>query len=226
MLRMLNSKPHLPWVCMGDSNEIPLFEEKRGGRVRPHGQMQAFREVLDTCVFLDLGFTGPQFSWQGNRHGHVIWERLDRGVANYDWMARFSTTTIKHLHCVASDHRLILLVFDPNGEAARWKRKPFCFEEMWLAEQECGATVKRVWEIQLSGNPMFRVVTKIKRCKKLLKSWSKDHFGSVKNQIRLKKELLWKAEEDWAKGGNHDVVVQLRRELNVILDKENHMWYQ
>ena len=226
MLRMLHSKPYLPWVCMGDFNEILLSEEKHGGRARPHSQMQAFRDVLDTCGFLDLGFTGPEFTWNGNRHGYVIWERWDRGVANYDWMARFLTVIIRHLHCVASNHRPILLVFDPNGEATRWKHKPFRFEEMWLAEKECGATVKRAWEIQPSGNHMYRVVTKIKKCKKLLKSWSKEHFGSIKNQLRLKKELLWKAEEDSAKGGNHEVVVQLHRELNVLLDKENRMWSQ
>ena len=38
--------------------------------------------------------------------------------------------------------------------------------------------------------------------------------------------MLWKAEEDSAKGGNHEVVVQLRRELNFLLDKENRMWSQ
>ena len=42
MLRMLNSKPHLPWVCMGDFNEIILTKEKRGGRVCPHCQVQMF----------------------------------------------------------------------------------------------------------------------------------------------------------------------------------------
>ena len=89
MLHMLNSKPHLPWLCMGDYNEILFTKEKHGGRVRPHEQMQAFRDVLDTYGFVDLGFTGLDFTWQGNRHGHVVWERLDRGVANYDWMAKF-----------------------------------------------------------------------------------------------------------------------------------------
>ena len=79
MLRMLNSKPHLPWLCMGDFNEILVTEEKRGRRVRSHGQMQAFKDVLDVCGFVDLGFTGPEFTWEGNRHGHVVWERLDRG---------------------------------------------------------------------------------------------------------------------------------------------------
>ena len=28
MLRMLHSKPHLPWLCMGDFNEILFSEEK------------------------------------------------------------------------------------------------------------------------------------------------------------------------------------------------------
>ena len=46
--------------------------------------MQAFRDVLDTCGFMDLGFMGLEFTWHGVRHGQVIWECLDRGVANYD----------------------------------------------------------------------------------------------------------------------------------------------
>ena len=73
---------------------------------------------------------------------------------------------------------------------------------------------------------MYRVVTKIKKCKRMLHSWSKDHFGSVKNQIKKKKELLWKAEEASAKGGDHNMVVQLRRELNILLDKEKRMWFK
>ena len=78
MLRMLNSRPNLPWLCMGDFNDILFIEEKRVGRVSSHGQMQAFRDVLDVCGFVDLGFTGPEFTWQGNRHRHMVWERLYR----------------------------------------------------------------------------------------------------------------------------------------------------
>ena len=47
---------------------------------------------------------------------------------------------------------------------------------------------------------MYKVVTKIKKCKRMLHSWIKDHFGNVKNQIKKKKELLWKALEASAKG--------------------------
>ena len=146
MLRMLGSKPHLPWCCMGDFNEILQTEEKRGGGTRPHVQMQAFREVLDFCGFIDLGFTGPKFTWHSRRHGYLIWERLDRGMANYDWIAKFPAATLRHLHCFSSDHRPIKVVFDPNSESQRWFRRPFRFEEMWLADSGCSDTVLRAWE--------------------------------------------------------------------------------
>ena len=41
----------------------------------------------------------------------------------------------------------------------------------------------------------------------------------MKNQIKKKKEAS-------AKGGDYNVVVQLCCELNVLLDKENRMWFQ
>ena len=63
MLQMLRSKPHLPWCCMGDFNEILQTEEKRGGRIRAHDQMQAFWDVLDNCGLVDLGFSRPEFMW-------------------------------------------------------------------------------------------------------------------------------------------------------------------
>ena len=73
---------------------------------------------------------------------------------------------------------------------------------------------------------MFKVSKKLRKCKKMLKSWSKDHFGSVKRQIAKTKELLWKAEEEAAKGGNYGNVTHLRKELNILLDKESRMWRQ
>ena len=66
---------------------------------------------------MDLGFTSPEFTWQSRRHGHLVWERLDRGVANYDWLAKFPMAMIQHLHYYSSDHPPISLMLNPNGES-------------------------------------------------------------------------------------------------------------
>lgn len=90
---------------------------------------------------------------------------------------------------------------------------------MWLADRRCGDTILRAWQIKTHSTPMFKVTQKFKKCKKLLKSWSREHFGNVKNQIVKKKEALWKVEESDMNAGSYDLVVSLKRELNLLLDK-------
>ena len=98
---------------------------------------------------------------------------------------------------------------------------------MWVTDPECGNTVSRAWSHQCeNGTPMFTVASKLKRCKKDLKKWSKAHFGNVKKQIQQTKEMLWKAEERLVKENNYEEVLRLKSELNVLLDKEEQMWHQ
>ena len=114
--------------------------------------MQSFRDVLDLCGFVDLGYSGPEFTWHGRRKGELIWEQLDRSVANYEWLARFPTGRIKHLHCFTSNHRPILLSLDSNGENQLWKRKPFRFL------RQCGCPTQSARGLfQLRGQVILKV---------------------------------------------------------------------
>lgn len=61
-LRSLKARGTAPWICVGDFNEISKQSEKKGGRIRPHTQMQPFRDVLDECSFMDMGFVGSLFT--------------------------------------------------------------------------------------------------------------------------------------------------------------------
>ena len=58
VLRHLSSQLDLPWVCISDFNEITKIEEKSGGAIWAKKQMQNFRDCLDFCGLLDLGFIG------------------------------------------------------------------------------------------------------------------------------------------------------------------------
>ena len=49
----------------------------------------------------------------------MIWERLDRDVANYEWLTKFPTGRVGHLNCFTSDHRPILLSLDAGEERHR-----------------------------------------------------------------------------------------------------------
>ena len=109
-LRTLNDQPHISWLCAGDFNEIARQDEKLGGAIRGHHQMQLFQDVLDECEFIDLGFIGPKFTWSKHcDNGHSIWERLDRGSAIDSWFLRYPGTWVYHLPCLSSNHCPLLI---------------------------------------------------------------------------------------------------------------------
>lgn len=59
----------LPWLCIGDFNEIPCDEEKQGGLERSRQLMKDFRETLDSCELEHMGFLGLMFTWINMRSG-------------------------------------------------------------------------------------------------------------------------------------------------------------
>lgn len=94
-LRWFQHKFSLPWISAGDFNEIIKTHEKIGGKPRPNGQMQDFRDVLDECGFIDMGFVGNKFTrYKNYLNGNTIWERLDRAVATQDWMNLFPASKV------------------------------------------------------------------------------------------------------------------------------------
>ena len=72
--------------------------------------MEQFREVLDECNLLDLGFSRNKFTWSRTYpNGGMVWERLDRAVCTMEWYDLFLSTSVQTLTCVSSDHNPICI---------------------------------------------------------------------------------------------------------------------
>ena len=143
-LKGLNNRPSIPWLCACDFNEISKHDEKLGGVLRGHTQMQNFRDVIDECDFIDLRFEGPKFTW--SKHfidGHSIWERLDRGLVNSEFLLKYPASKVSYLKCMSSDHVPIFINLSGLEDPSR--KKMFRFEEMWLSDSHCGETVEATW---------------------------------------------------------------------------------
>lgn len=50
-------------VCV-DFNEILYSFEKVGGAPREKKRMEEFRDVLEECQLMDIGFLGTRFTWE------------------------------------------------------------------------------------------------------------------------------------------------------------------
>lgn len=78
LLYSLGDESSLPWVVIGDFNELLHAGEKLGGPPRREGHMQLFLDVLSYNDLFDLGFVGPRFTWQSGG----VKSRLDQAVAS------------------------------------------------------------------------------------------------------------------------------------------------
>ncbi|OMP00911.1 reverse transcriptase [Corchorus capsularis] len=102
----------LPWMMLGDFNDISNSSEKFGGATTSIDRCLRFNTMVTNCGLLDLGFQGPTYTWTNRRQGrHRIHERLDRALSNVEWRLRFPEAIVKHLPRFYSDHCPILVQY-------------------------------------------------------------------------------------------------------------------
>jgi len=71
-LREIQVQNTLPWVCLGDFNEILYAWEKAGKRAANYYRMAAFRDLLNDCYLMDIESKGCAYTWANNREGEEM----------------------------------------------------------------------------------------------------------------------------------------------------------
>ncbi|KAK1376020.1 hypothetical protein POM88_032213 [Heracleum sosnowskyi] len=83
LIRTLSLNNSLPWVLIGDMNNVCSQEDKKGGRPYPQSLIKGFTDVLDDCSLLDMNLQGYQYTWErGAGTSDWIEVRLDRALSS------------------------------------------------------------------------------------------------------------------------------------------------
>ena len=97
-LQGLTSVCDRPWLVIGDFNEALWDFEHLLATPRPEQQMIAFRDTLEVCGLIDLGFSGIPFTYDNLRVGASnVKVRLDRATATNEWRNLFPFYTVQHV---------------------------------------------------------------------------------------------------------------------------------
>ena len=226
LFRRLRRMYDLPWLVMGDLNEILADNEKVGRRHRNPQYMQAFRDVIDECKLRDIGFLSPKFTWCNRRHGRErVRERLDHALCTEDWSALFPAVQVHHRVIASSDHMALVVQTLTTHTTSHRYRRPVRFEEHWTSLPECENIIMEDWETQVIGTLMFRLCAKIKHCKQLLAGWSRSIVRATPDLIRTKQNQLQDLELEESNLYESDID-QTKKELTELFEQEELYWKQ
>ncbi|XP_061337717.1 uncharacterized protein LOC133284665 [Gastrolobium bilobum] len=177
----------------------------------------------ETGHLLDLGGSGPWFTWKGPKFLHLdrVFKRLDRACANASWKTTFTDAGVKVLPRIYSDHSPIL-VYLSNLDTG-WKNRPFRFEIAWIEHYNFTQFLARSWNVVKDTRTNLHDLTPN------LKRWNKIVFGNIFNR---KTNLLHSIAEIQNHVDYHTNLSlqsrekEVRKDLDAVLIQEEILWFQ
>ncbi|XP_019176335.1 PREDICTED: uncharacterized protein LOC109171734 [Ipomoea nil] len=188
LIKSLSHRSELPWVVIGDFNDLLYQYEKRGGNPHPKALLRGFGDTIDECGLAQLPMQGYPFTWERGE-GTVDWieEKLDKVLVTQEWRDVVREATVLNILTRRSDHSALFLGILNLRERTGGGRRGFRFEMAWLHDEGCRGVVETTWtegrdrglqaRIELCGNKLLR--------------WGGDRFHKFEEQIKcLRKEQL------------------------------------
>ena len=225
VLRSLAEDDGLPWVCFGDYNEVLSLNEHDGIGHRCMTQVNGFRDAVDTCGLIDLGFSGNIWTFEKRVAGGTYTRvRLDRALATASWSSMYLGAELSHKCATTSDHIHILLQLSPADDQPRQAR-PFRYEMMWESHEGFQATIEQHWQGP-GATTVAELCAKIKTLSTNLKHWDRTTFGSVKEEIRSLKLQLESMRADPSRTAPTRQEEKVKDRLIELYHREDVMWRQ
>jgi hypothetical protein len=127
-----------------------------------------------------LGFTGPKFTWNNKQVGEDnVRVRLDRVVANGQFLEIFDQSHVENIITTSSDHFAVLLSLakynERQGNHARSQN--FRYEAVWNRDPDYMETVERLWLDGFAGPKNLQTTWEnLNKLAGSLHMWSKKNF--------------------------------------------------
>ncbi|KAF8118563.1 hypothetical protein N665_0004s0044 [Sinapis alba] len=218
-----------PRMMIGDFNDIKHSAEKHGGLKRSVPSLKLFTKMLAVLGLQDIKTFGGKFTWMGKRAKYTILSKIDRAVANCDWLDMYPAAHVRLLPWIGSDHRPLLV----NTEAERWKRKgSFKYDSRWRLFPGLKQVIEQAWNEEfsrLSGKDIHQLIN---NCRKAISQWRSKQNTNSSKLIQQLKDDIQKAYEaptiDYGRLGilKAELHLQYRLEEEYWRNKSRVLWLQ
>jgi len=108
--------------------------------------MDGFRDAVSVCGFTDLGYIGLPYTYYNRQpEGCNVKVRLDRGLANADFLNLFNIVKVWHVQTTELDHCCLILECSHVVQRRNRKKCLFRYENMWRRDSSYMQMVESAW---------------------------------------------------------------------------------
>jgi hypothetical protein len=216
----------LPWLCIGDFNEVLSAEEHFGGNQRDNWQIAQFQDVVADCGFSDLGFSGLPYTWDNRQEAdRNVMVRLDWALGDPKFIECFGGTNVVHVPTVFSNHSALLVEVKEDAHRGSRQRKvrPFHYENMWQRHEAYTDFVNQSWDCCSDSVGLDGLAKKLASLQGAFRSWDMDVFGSIRGNLKKLREDLAKERSHTMYRGPTEREQRLMQELAELTAREGEM---
>lgn len=198
--------------------------EQFGGQQRPEWQMDGFRDAVQACGFMDLGFIGLPYTWDNRQQAtNNVKVRLDGGRATPSFLSLFKNVKVWHVQTTESDHCCLVLECSKNFARRRRGRRPFRYENMWHRDPTYSQNVELPWN-NIEGSGSLGVLSsQLGSLGRTLADWNQSTFGfGWKSLVQLRVELEQLREQSIGSGPTRNER-WVMAEISELLSREETM---
>ncbi|XP_073367759.1 uncharacterized protein [Aegilops tauschii subsp. strangulata] len=181
---------------------------------RPEAQMVAFRDTLEVCGLVDMGFAGVPFTYDYKCSGASnVKVQLEKAVATNEWRNMFAFSSVVHIPSPCSDHLAIFLKgsADPGLIGKSCRR----YELFWERDAALPKVIKEAWATVGGVQNLAQLRDALSKTMASLGVWSKK-FGNIRRELAKSRNQL-----EELMHMNAD-----KAEIRMIIDKMNELLYQ
>lgn len=133
---------------------------KQCGAIHSKNQMSSFRDVACQCDLMELPGKPTGFMWSRGKDNQMNSKRLDRGLANSQWLDCFLHSEETVVPASTSDHLSIVFQVLSSPQLLAKRDRQFKFENLWVHFEDYAIVIQNTWHMGV-GNSLNDISAKL-----------------------------------------------------------------
>ncbi|XP_060170305.1 uncharacterized protein LOC132601217 [Lycium barbarum] len=173
-LETLAPQCNRPWLIWGDFNALLTVKDRCNGAPVTSMEIKDFFECVHNLLLTEVAWKGEYFTWSNKQQDTSrVYSRLDRVMANDEWMLQFGHLVVEYRLPFISDHSPLGLTINvPDNRV----KTPFKFFNVWAQHDTFMPLVRANWHRRRNCNQLQNIWLNLKGLRNHLKKLNKEEF--------------------------------------------------